>query len=117
MKPRIVMSWPARVWGNPAYRFVLLFALLLGVMVVAYPILTKRWFVVVDTLTVWTAHMEYYMLRPFTSAVSAFPPDIHPKSIPSVGFKHGRFVPEWIIIYIILKNIIVITPSMTDNFS
>ncbi len=64
------MSLPARVWGNPAYRFVLLFALLLGAEVVAYPIATKRWFVVVQTLTSWTAQIEYYALRLFTSAAS-----------------------------------------------
>jgi exosortase H (IPTLxxWG-CTERM-specific) len=64
------MSWPARVWGNPAYRFVLLFALLLGVEVVVYPIATKRWFFVVQTLTSWTAQIEYYALRLFTSSVT-----------------------------------------------
>jgi exosortase H (IPTLxxWG-CTERM-specific) len=64
------MSWPARVWGNPAYRFVLLFALFLGVEVVAYPIATKRWFVVVQILTSVTAQIEYYSLRLFTSAVT-----------------------------------------------
>jgi exosortase H (IPTLxxWG-CTERM-specific) len=64
------MSWPARVWGNPAHRFVLLFALLLGLEVVIYPIITKRWFVVVQTLNSWTAQIEYYSLRLFTSAVS-----------------------------------------------
>jgi len=60
------MSWLARVWGNSAYRFVLLFALLLGVEVVAYPIATKRWFFVVKALTSWTAQIEYYALRLFT---------------------------------------------------
>ena len=64
------MSWPARVWGNPAYRFVLLFALLLGVEVVAYPMATKRWFVLVQALTSWTADIEYHALRLFTSAAT-----------------------------------------------
>jgi exosortase H (IPTLxxWG-CTERM-specific) len=64
------MSWLARVWENPAYRFVMLFALLLGVEVVAYPIATKRWFVVVEMLTSLTAQIQYYVLRLFTSAVT-----------------------------------------------
>jgi exosortase H (IPTLxxWG-CTERM-specific) len=64
------MSWLARVWGNPAYRFVLLFALLLGVEVVVYPMATKRWFFIVQTLTTWTAQIQYYALLLFTSAVS-----------------------------------------------
>ena len=44
--------------------------LLLGAEVVAYPIATKRWFVVVQALTSWTAQIEYYSLRLFTSAAS-----------------------------------------------
>jgi exosortase H (IPTLxxWG-CTERM-specific) len=60
------MSWLARFWSNPAYRFVLLFAVLLGVEVVAYPIATKRWFFVIQTLTAWTADVEYQVLRIFT---------------------------------------------------
>ena len=52
-----------RVWRNPAYRFVLLFAVLLGAEVVLYPLATKRWFGVITTLTRWTARVEYEALR------------------------------------------------------
>jgi exosortase H (IPTLxxWG-CTERM-specific) len=52
-----------RVWENPAYRFVLVFALLLGIEVVVYPIVSKRWFSVIEALTAWTARIEFELLR------------------------------------------------------
>ena len=57
-------------WANPAYRFVFLFAVLLGIEVVAYPMLTKRYFVVVETMTWLTAQLEYLLLSPFTDNVT-----------------------------------------------
>jgi exosortase H (IPTLxxWG-CTERM-specific) len=52
-----------RVWENPAYRFVLLFSLLLGLEVLVYPIVTKRWFFAIEALTAWTARIEFELLR------------------------------------------------------
>ena len=57
-------------WANPAYLFVFLFAVLLGIEVVVYPILTKRYFFVVETLTWMTAQLEYLVLSPFTDNVT-----------------------------------------------
>jgi len=64
------MSRVTRIWENPAYRFVLLFAVLLGAEVVVYPIATKRWFFVVQTLTSWTAWIDYQTLHVFTPEAS-----------------------------------------------
>ena len=60
------MSWLARVWNNPAYRFVLLFAAFLGAEVVLYPIVTKRWFFLIEGLTAWTAKLNYLALALFS---------------------------------------------------
>ncbi len=53
-------------WANPAYRFVFLFAVLLATEVVVYPILTKRYFVVIEVMTRLTAYLEYFVLNVFT---------------------------------------------------
>ena len=58
------------VWENPAHRFVILFALLLGVEVVAYPVLTKRWFFAVQAATAATARIEYALLSLVSDAVT-----------------------------------------------
>jgi exosortase H (IPTLxxWG-CTERM-specific) len=47
------------IWENPAYRFVLLFALLLGALTGGYLLVTERWFVVIQTVTRWTAWLEW----------------------------------------------------------
>jgi exosortase H (IPTLxxWG-CTERM-specific) len=60
------MSWLERIWANPAYRFVLSFALLLGAEVLLYPMITKRWFFLVEFLTGWTAWIEYALLHVFS---------------------------------------------------
>jgi archaeosortase B (VPXXXP-CTERM-specific) len=44
-----------RAAANPAWRFVLLFALLLGLLSLLYPLATKRWFGAVEALTAGTA--------------------------------------------------------------
>lgn len=59
-----------RLWANPAYRFVALFAVLLGSLAIVYPIVTKRWFFVIETLTAWTAWIDYVALRAFTAEAS-----------------------------------------------
>jgi exosortase H (IPTLxxWG-CTERM-specific) len=64
------MSWLARIWSNPAYRFVLTFAALLGVEAVAYPLATQRWFFLIEALTAWTAQLAHALLRPFGAEVS-----------------------------------------------
>jgi archaeosortase B (VPXXXP-CTERM-specific) len=56
--------------NNPAYRFVGLFALFLGVEAVVYPMVTKRYFFVIHWMTVATAKIEYWMMVPFTSDAS-----------------------------------------------
>lgn len=61
------MSWLERIWANPAYRFVLSFALLLGAEVLLYPMITKRWFFLIEGLTTWTAHIEWALLKLFSS--------------------------------------------------
>ena len=64
------MGWILRLWNNPAYRFVLLFALLLGAESVAYPVVTKQFFGPIQALTRGTARIEYGVLRPFTPEAS-----------------------------------------------
>jgi exosortase H (IPTLxxWG-CTERM-specific) len=58
------------VWENPAHRFVMLFALFLGVEVVVYPLVTKRWFFVVQAMTSATAQLQYGILRLASDAVT-----------------------------------------------
>jgi exosortase H (IPTLxxWG-CTERM-specific) len=48
-----------RLLVNPAHRFLVGFALLLGVEAWLYPIATQRWFGAVDALTTATARIEY----------------------------------------------------------
>ncbi len=57
-------------WANPAYRFVFLFAVLLGIEVVGYPMLTKRYFFVVEMMTRVTAQLQYLVLSAFTDKVT-----------------------------------------------
>ena len=57
-------------WNNPAYRFVFLFLLFLGIEVVFYPMLTKRFFGVVDAATRATAWLDYWIMSWFTSKTS-----------------------------------------------
>jgi archaeosortase B (VPXXXP-CTERM-specific) len=64
------MSWLERIWANPAYRFVITFALLLGAEVMLYPMITKRWFFLVETATAWTAWLEWALLSLFTDDTS-----------------------------------------------
>lgn len=65
-RERAVVSWLIRIWANPAYRFVLTFALLLGLGTVLYPMATARWFFVIEALTAWTAAVDYGVLALFS---------------------------------------------------
>ncbi len=62
----MVLGKLKQFWANPAYRFIFLFAVLLGVEVVCYPIFTKRFFFVVEVMTRVTAQLEYLVLNIFT---------------------------------------------------
>jgi len=60
------MSWLGRIWNNSAYRFVIVFALLLGAEVLLYPMITKRWFFLVEGATRATAWLEWAALSLFS---------------------------------------------------
>lgn len=57
------------VWGNPAYRFVLLFLPLLGVVSILYPLFVKHFNFVIQAFIEATATIEYYFLSVFSSEV------------------------------------------------
>ena len=75
----MALGWLKQFWVNPAYRFVFLFAVLLGTEVVVYPILTKRNFFVIEMLTQGTAQLAYLVLSAFSDEASIsgnlMPPD------------------------------------------
>ena len=58
------------IWANPAYRFVALFLIYLGLVSVLYPLFTASFSGVIRWLIDATAYVEYLLLRPFTSEVS-----------------------------------------------
>jgi archaeosortase B (VPXXXP-CTERM-specific) len=58
------------IWANPAYRFVALFLIYLGLVSVLYPLFTSSFPGVIRWLIDTTALVEYLCLRPFTSEVS-----------------------------------------------
>ena len=58
------------IWANPAYRFVALFLIYLGLVSVLYPLFTASFSGVIRWLIDATAYVEYLILRPFTSEVS-----------------------------------------------
>jgi archaeosortase B (VPXXXP-CTERM-specific) len=58
-------------WNNPAFRFVFLFLLYLGISSVAYPIFRENYREVLDALMRGTALIEYLLFLPFTDDVSA----------------------------------------------
>ncbi len=57
-------------WKNPAYRFVFLFLVYLGVVAFGYPRFRERYTWVVDALAELTARIEYYVFSVFSSNVS-----------------------------------------------
>jgi exosortase H (IPTLxxWG-CTERM-specific) len=59
-----------RLWNNPAYRFVLLFALLLAAEAVVYPIVTAQFFGPIQALTRGTALIAYGLMRVFGAEAS-----------------------------------------------
>ena len=54
------------VWKNPAYRFVFLFLVYLGVVAFGYPRLREEYVWVLDGLAIFTANVEYYMFSLFS---------------------------------------------------
>jgi len=52
-----------RALSNPAYAFVARFGLLLALLVVVYPLATRRWFHAIEALTGATARVQYLLLR------------------------------------------------------
>lgn len=57
-------------WDNRALRFVFLFLLYLGIATWSYPELRDRYRFVIQGLMTGTAHLEYWLFRPFTDDVS-----------------------------------------------
>ncbi len=57
-------------WKNPAYRFVFLFLVFLGIIAWLYPMFRERHVEVVDALAEFTAAAEYYLFSVFTDRVS-----------------------------------------------
>ena len=55
------------IWENPAYRFVLLFLPLLGVVSLVYPLFVKHFNFVIQAFIEATATIEYYFLSVFSS--------------------------------------------------
>ena len=57
-------------WSNPAYRFVALFLVYLGVAALLYPQVRYRYPSAIDALASLTARIEYWLLVPFSSDVA-----------------------------------------------
>ena len=57
-------------WRNPAYRFVFLFLLYLGIAATLYPPFTEAFPDVVYGMMTITAKIEYWILLPFTDQVT-----------------------------------------------
>jgi archaeosortase B (VPXXXP-CTERM-specific) len=57
------------VWSNPAYRFAFLFLTYLGVGATAYPIISRRYFFLVENMMEMTAAVEHSILKLFADDV------------------------------------------------
>lgn len=57
-------------WKNPAYRFVVLFLVYLGVIAWGYPVFRENYVGVIDALAELTAAAQYYAFGLFTDRVS-----------------------------------------------
>ena len=60
-----------QAWANPAYRFVFLFLIYLGVVAVVYPLLTNEFYFIVEGMMVGTAQVEGFILGIFSSTANA----------------------------------------------
>jgi archaeosortase B (VPXXXP-CTERM-specific) len=58
-------------WGNPAYRFVLLFIIYLGIVAIVYPLITNHFYFIVEGMMVGTAQIEGFILGIFSSGAHA----------------------------------------------
>ncbi len=63
-----------QAWNNPAYRFAALFLAFLGIGAVGYPVVSRRYFFLIEAANSATAHVVYTILRPFAdeTVVSAY---------------------------------------------
>ena len=59
-----------RCWSNPAYRFVVLFLVYLGIEAAFYPLLKQRLSFLVKAAITGTAKIEYWLFRIFTDDVT-----------------------------------------------
>ena len=57
-------------WQNPAYRFVMLFLVYLGIVAFGYPEFRERYIGVIDSLAELTAAAQYHVFGLFTDRVS-----------------------------------------------
>lgn len=64
-------QWIRQAWANPAYRFVFLFLIYLGVVAVVYPLLTNEFYFIVEGMMVGTAQVEGFILGIFSSTANA----------------------------------------------
>lgn len=64
-------QWIRQAWTNPAYRFVFLFLIYLGVVAVVYPLLTNEFYFIVEGMMVGTAQVEGFILGIFSSTAHA----------------------------------------------
>ncbi len=67
---RSILSRIRDTWENPAYRFIFLFLLYLGISSVGYPELRERYRGVMEALMIGTAKLEYYLFLPFTDEIT-----------------------------------------------
>jgi archaeosortase B (VPXXXP-CTERM-specific) len=56
-------------WNNPAYRFVFLFLVYLGIVAAGYPPTRVKFMWAIDLLSEWTAMVEYGFFALFTDSV------------------------------------------------
>jgi archaeosortase B (VPXXXP-CTERM-specific) len=63
-------SWLRRTWSNPAYRFVALFLLNLGIVAAAYILLTTNFFSIVESMMTGTAEIVGFLIGVFSSDVT-----------------------------------------------
>lgn len=64
-------KWIKSVWSNPAYRFVILFLVYLGVVAVVYPLITNELYFIVEGMMIGTAQIEGFVLSAFSSSTYA----------------------------------------------
>lgn len=61
MRPGI-LTRVRKLWSNPAYRFVFLFLIYLGIVGIVYPLITNKFFFIVEGMMTGTAQIEGFIL-------------------------------------------------------